>query len=249
MTRLTPLLTNLKTLDITYSKQETLLDTPETLPTSEPATPQIGYTVQNSDLPVLSFPPYKKVWVAFLLGAGKFPTAGTIYWRMKKNGANVASSSTSVSTNYYYTVCCFFNNVAVDDVLELALWSSVNGNNWDYKAFQIQVSRIIPTNKPRLLMPCAFTSLATHPQLTLGNPSSSVTNLYIYHLDKNIGNINTATTYECMYPKDTYGLCQIYYGDNYLPNSATVRTSSTYRPYYYRNYVPAQIRFRGVKID
>ncbi|MEM2263342.1 MAG: hypothetical protein QW160_03890 [Candidatus Bathyarchaeia archaeon] len=250
MTRLTPLLTSLTVLEITYSKQETLLGTPETLPTSEPATPQIGYTVQDSDLPLITPTPYSVKYVALLFGAGRCPTAATIYYRMKKNGASVKTGNASVSANNYYTWNCYFYDVKVGDVLELALWSSVSDSNWDYKAFQIQPSRIIPMSKLRLLMPCDFASLADQPVLTLGNPSSTSYSLYVCHDDVPLSTtINAAKRYSCLYAGDLMGLFRLNYGDYNNMNNAVSRTSASYRPYYYRNYVPAQIKFRCVRID
>jgi hypothetical protein len=250
MTRLNPIFTSLKTLNITYqTPQETLLGSPETLPTSEPATPQISYTVAQSDLPTLNMSPYQKKWVAVLIGAGKAVTAASISYRMKKNGASVASGAGSVSAGYYYTRHCFFYDVAVGDVLELALWSNQTDSNWDYKAYQIQVSRLILLNKPRLLAPCNFAALATHPVLTLGNPSSTTGSLYTYHIDQYFMTISGATSLDTIYPKNTYGMFRIYYGDYAYSNSSIVRTDAAYRPYYYRNYVPTQIIMRGVKTD
>jgi hypothetical protein len=250
MTRLNPAFTSLKTLNITYqTPQETLLGTPETLPTSEPGTPQIGYTVASDDLPTFNISPYQKNWVAIVIGAGKAVTAATIYWRMKKNGASVGTSSGSVSANNYYTIHAYFFDVAVGDVLELALWSNQTDSNWDYKAYQIQVSRLILLNTPRLLSPCNFAALATHPALTLGNPSYISGSLYPMHCDARLLLITSPASYDFLYPKNTYGMFQIYYGDYYYINTSSIRTSSTYRPYYYRNYVPTQIIMRGVKID
>jgi len=248
MGRVTPLYTSRKVLYITYrTPLETLLETPETLPTSEPDTPQISYTVTEDLLPTLSMQPYSKKWVACLYGAGRFTTAGTVYWRMKRNGASVASSSKSVSANYYYTVCAHFHNVNVGDVLELALWSSVSDSNWDYKALQIQVTRLIPFNKPRLFYKCSF-SLSSQPVLTLGNPSAAGTaSFYPYHDDKVLPSITTDTTYTFLYAGSTYGLFRIGRGDYSLANNADVSTHSSYRPYYLRNLVPAQIIFRGLR--
>jgi hypothetical protein len=250
MTRLNPIFTSLKTLNITYqTPQETLLGTPETLPTSEPATPQISYTVASGDLPTFNLSPYQKKWVAIVFGAGKAVSAASIYYRMKKNGATVNTGFYSVSAGNYYTLSCFFYDVAVGDVLELALWSTVSDSNWDYKAYQIQVSRLILLNKPRLLSPCNFAALTTHPALTLGTPSSSNYSFYPYHCDITLPSISAATSYDWLYAKGTYGMFRIYYGDYTNSNSTTCRTSATYRPYYYRNYVPTQIIVRGVKTD
>ena len=250
MTRLTPLLTSRKVLDITYqTPQETLLSTPETLPTSEPTTPQIGYTVAEAHLPTFSFKPYRPVWVAMVFGAGKFTTSGTLYWRMKRNGTSVATSSTSVSANTFYTCQAYFYNVSIGDVLELALWSSVSGSNWDYKAYQIQVTRLIPFNKPRLLSPCDFSTVGSQPYLSLGNPHVFGTGLlYPYHDDRALPS-TVGATYTSLYPKDTFGLYRIYRGDSINLNYADVLTHLTYRPCYYNHLVPTRIIMRGVRID
>jgi hypothetical protein len=50
------LYTDWQTLNITYKPaQETLLATPQTLPTSEPATPQISYTVETIHFPSIHY--------------------------------------------------------------------------------------------------------------------------------------------------------------------------------------------------
>jgi hypothetical protein len=250
MTRLNPIFTSLKTLNITYqTPQETLLATPETLPTSEPATPQIGYTVAGDHLPAFNMSVYQKIWIALVYGAGKFVTAGTVYWRMKKNGVSVSTGSASVSANVYYSVSAFFYNVAVGDVLELALWSNQTDSNWDYKAYQIQVTRLILMDKPRLLVPCNFANIVAQPVLTLGTPSAVTSTLIIYHLDKVLASISTPTVFESLQPKGTYGMFRAGRGDYTDADSAVVSSSATYRPLYYRNYVPTQIIMRGVKTD
>ena len=251
MTRITPALTSLKTLNITYqTPQETLLGTPETLPTSEPETPQISYTVAEDDLPSLSIIPCSKKWVAFVIGAGKVVTAATISYRMKKNGASVKTGTLSVTANYFYTIQAQFYDVAVGDVLELALWSNQTDSNWDYKAFCVQVTRVIPINNPRLLYPCNFAAPTSNPTLTLGNPYSiGAGTLTGYHLDLFTYSIGLAVNVESLYPKNTYGLFQISRGDSTGSNNVTTNTSATYRPYYMKNNVPSQIIFRGLRID
>lgn len=250
MTRLTPILTSLKTLNITYqTPQETLLSTPETLPTSEPATPQIGYTVQGSRLPSLSYKPYQAVYVALVFGAGKFVTTGTLYWNMKKNGVSVTTGSGTMTANYYYTLSAFFFDVNVGDVLELALWSSVTNSNWDYKALAICVSRIIPFAKIRILAPVTIADFVTYPILTLGNPGDySTSALYPLHDDYALPSITTTRTYDCLYCKSN-GLFRVGSGDYSYANTVQLRQSSSTRPYYYRNYLPTRISLRGVRTE
>ena len=251
MGRVTPLLTSRRVLNITYKTPlETLLSVPETLPTSEPVTPQIGYTVATIHLPTFDIPPYRKIWIACLYGAGYFPSAGVLYWRMKKNGVSVASGTASVPAGYYYTVNAFFYDVAVGDLLELALWSSVTDSNWDYKAYQVQVTRVILFNKPRLLFPCNFAVLSAQPFLSLGTPHVTVTvALYPCNDDKALTGITSGTVFTSLYVGDIYGIFRIGYGDYSTSNTAVVSTSPSYRPYYYRNYAPTQIIMRGLKTE
>lgn len=251
MTRLNPNFTSRKRLDITYpAPQETLLGTPEILPTTEPAAPQIGYTVQGSDLPTFSLSPYKKVWLAYVFGAGKAVTAATVSWRMKKNGVSVNSGNFSVAANTFYTVMAKFLDVNVGDVLELSLWSNQADSNWDYKAFCVVVTRLILMEKLRLLSPCSFAALADKPVLTLGNPSvATYTGFYIYHADTYLGGLVTgATTRAWLYAGDTYGVFRHWHGDYDAPNSVEARTSASYRPYYRRVWCPTQIVMRGVNV-
>ncbi len=251
MGRLTPIFTSRKLLNITYqSPSETLLPTPETLPTTEPATPQVGYIVGSGDLPAFGLSVYPKVWVALIFGAGKFVTAGTLSWRMKKNGSSVNTGTASVAANTFYTVNPRFYDIAVGDVLEIALWSNQTDSNYDYKAYQIQASRIIVMGKIRLLCPCNFSGVTPAPVLTQGNPSlSEQWGFYPYHCDTIILlNISSAKTFESLYAKDTYGILRLYYADYNTPNNAQVLTNATYRPRYNRNFVPTQIVCRGLII-
>jgi len=252
MVRATPVLTVRKVLNITYqSVQETLLGTPETLPTSEPATPQVGYTIASGDLPSFSITPYSKQWLAYIYVAGKFVTAGTLSWRMKKNGSSVRPGTASVAANTYYTISAFFSNPSVVDVLEIALWSNQTDSNWDYKAYKILFNRPILMNKPRLLLPCNFTGMDNRPVLTLGNPSVQATGVCIpYHDNKYLYyNFTSPTNFTSLYAGSTYGFMILQYGDYSKANDATANTHASYRPYYVRNAVPTQIVMRGVQVD
>ena len=249
MVRLTPALTSRKILNIAYAApQETLLATPVTLPTAEPAVPQIGYTVAAADLPAFNMGVYRRIFVAMVFGAGKATTAGRVYWRMKKNGVSVATGSGTVAANTFFTVNAYFYNVNVGDLLELALWSNVADTVWDYKAYNVQVTRLILMNKPRLLCPCNFTSVGSGPVLTLGSPSVYMMGpIDVYHVDEILPAITSARNYEIIYPKDVYGMFRISYGDAFNANSGALRTSTTSRPVYYMNYFPLQIVMRGVR--
>ncbi|MEM2389221.1 MAG: hypothetical protein QW215_03165 [Ignisphaera sp.] len=246
MTRLRPEIGSLKELTITMrTPHEELLSTPETLPTTEPSTSQIVYTVSEEDLPALSMGVYRVVWVAFVIGAGRFTTAGYVYWRMLRNGTSISTGNRGVSADYYYTVNTYFYDVKVGDVLELRLWSSVSDSVWDYRAFQIQPTRILPHARYRNLYGVSFDGFQAHPVLTLGNPSVYGTgSSTFYHTDIFTRTIGSAFTVGLLIPSPTYGLFRLSYGDYQTANYHIATTSASYRPYYYRNSLPTMIRFR-----
>ena len=251
MGTVTPLLTSRKILNITYqTPQETLLGTPETLPTTEPATPQIGCTVASADLPTFSITPYIKVFIAAMYGAGKFVTAGTVYWRTKKNSVSVATGSLAVTANTFYTVNAFFYDIAVGDVLEIALWSTVTDSNWDYKAYQIQVSRVVPIRQRNLKDP-TIQNFTQEPSLTLGNPSAAASYACIvWSSDKAHGSYSgVSPTFNLIYAGVTRGIFTDNFGDDRVGNSAEVKINATYRPYYESSRLPHGIVCRGLRID
>lgn len=251
MVRETPLLGSLKTCNITYqTPQETLQGTPTTLPTSEPGTPQIGYTVASGDLPTLSVIQVSLYYFALLYGAGKFVTAGTLSWRMKKNGASVATGTASVAANTYYTVNACFVGVAVGDLLELALWSNQTDSNWDYNAYFVACSRLKPFSKKTLLANVSIATPTVKPALTLGNPQ---VNNVLYSAKTWFNPAYGANQFAYGGPfvfyyfdcGTTYGMFQQYPEINLL-NAAVVYTNATYRPKYYCTYMVTQVSYRGV---
>jgi hypothetical protein len=223
---------------------ENLQTTPTSLPTTEPATSQWTKTLTNADFPTITPTPYNVAHVAcvYLAGKNTDTASQTVYWRMIKNGASVATGSASVSAGYYYTVNAFFLGVVAGDVIEVRLWASATTVNWDYDGFQIQPSRIVTTEA--LNSPCYtyFKNVIACPTLVKGSPSVyAFGSIYVQHLDQNLQAINYATGFDVLYPKATYCLYRLYYGDYANLNSAIVSTSASYRPYYYRNYVPLGI--------
>jgi hypothetical protein len=238
MGRVKPELSFLYDFYQTWSKQETLLATPETLPTTEPTDPQVSYTVASEDLPVFTFPPKKKVYTAQVVVAGRFVTAGTVYYMMLKNGNTVIAGSGSVSANYYWTWNCGFYDVAVGDVLAVKLWSSVTDSDWRHKGMTVMATRVAPF-LDRVYRNILY-SLNLAPAYTLGNPSGVNQGLRVIGMDTASywDNIVADKTYEVQYPKSTYGLYRLGTGDYTENNSAYLRTSSTYYPTYNRNYYP-----------
>ena len=108
--------------------QETYDAAGTALPTSEPATSQIIYTITSADLPVSTDKTASMKFTAFLYGGGKNngASSATVYYRVLKNGASIASASSAVNTNYYYTVNCYqLYDIKVGDVIEAFSQESV----------------------------------------------------------------------------------------------------------------------------
>jgi hypothetical protein len=253
MTRLSPLFTSLKTLNITYqTPQETLLGTPLTLPTSEPTDPQVAYTVQESDLPTFNVQPFSKVWLARVLAGGQFVTAGTLYWKMLKNGQSVASGSGSVSANYWWSCTGAFFDVQVGDVLALKLWSSVGDSKLDRYAFAVHVSRIKLFKTlwhKDVTIVCSGSS--TFQNFNAGSfGASGYTYVYNGHSGIYYGDYSstgfTLSGIALLSVVEPYGLIRVAFGDATMSNTANVGTRSSSPPNVYRFPVPTQIKCRGI---
>jgi hypothetical protein len=263
MTRLIPTIGSKKTFTVSYATpRESLESSPITLPTSEPADPQITWTVLDSDLPVITPKPFSVKYVACVYGAGKFVTTGTLYWRMTKNGTSVANGSASIAANTFYTVNAFFLDVLPGDVLGLKLWSSVSDSNWDYKAIFCYPTRFFPfplLNYKQILAKVKVwnsDSPTLFPTLTLGNPTPW-NPLYPWQLWTESGTQatvliggTTTVTFNIFSPHATYGVYRVgYYGDVGNANTASVQTDATYRPKYYRNYLNIKVECRPLRIE
>ena len=125
------------------------LDTPEALPTSEPATAQVSMTVASSHLATWSPFVLEHIDCAILYAAGQntSDSAITVYYRVEKNGASIATGSGSVPASNFYTWSHFrFPDVQVGDVLTCKLWASASGCNWRKKALVTWPSNIGPKN-------------------------------------------------------------------------------------------------------
>jgi hypothetical protein len=263
MTRLIPSIGSRKIFVITYATpRESLESTPITLPTTEPTDPQITWTVQDSDLPVFSVKPFSVKYIACVYGAGKFVTAGTLSWRMVKNGVSVATGTASVAANTFYTVNAFFLDVLPGDVLGLKLWSNQTDSNWDYKALFCYPTRFFPfpllnyKQIPAKVKIWNSDSPTLFPTLTLGNPTAWIANYpwggYIQNGSYLAWYIGTTDSFTFDYypPHATYGVYRLWYhGDQSNANTAVVQTDATYRPKYYRNYLNLKVECRPLRIE
>lgn len=238
-----------QTVEVTLATpREELLSTPEELPTSEPATSQIVYTIQESDLSIL---PSGAVctYTALLYGAGKNAggASATVYYRLLKNGASVQIGSSSVAAGYFYTVNCFnLCGVKVGDTVELRLWASAAGVNWDYKALAACPTRVKAWRDKQVLIDAGYSSTA-FPTLTLGTPVVGAAQDPLPHnYDNPYSRSYNTKAGEAFVPGPVKSMVAVFYGDN--SQSTVFQTHSTYRPLYFRNGVPTTFTFRRMPI-
>ena len=244
-----PLMYSPRTDSLSYpAAQETYDAAGTALPTSEPATSQIIYTITSADLPVSTDKTASMKFTAFLYGGGKNngASSATVYYRIVKNGASVATSSSSVNTNYYYTVNCYqLYDVKAGDVIEIRLWASAATVDYRYKAMSVVISRYVPGGiLGRLLLNFHYLSSGAGYQLTLSQGVSPIRmtagNVYIY-TDKTLFNSNhyLAIVFGDLYRHAAF-VCiqdkQFFHLQNGDSSQATsVLTSSVALPYYYAN--------------
>lgn len=243
-------LTSLKILKITYKAPYESTFTAVALPTTEPATPQVRYTVAEADLPTLNMTVESKVIAALMYAAGynAISSPVTLYWRMLKNGASVAVGSALVDASYSWTLNAYFYNVAVGDVLDIKLWASASGLYHRYKAWQMQLTRVkLLAALP--LVPFTVASLSNQPTLTQLYPYVKDTK-WVTSVHESGASLaySTAKTFNWWKQADLF---RIGYGD-LISNKADVNTfyseTVVYEPYYNRNVVPTEIRVRGLKL-
>lgn len=240
----------LKTFTTTFaSPRETLLGTPTALPTAEPASSQISFTVQASDLPTTSPAFISTKYTAILFSGGKNTDAAaqSVSWRVLKNSTSIATGTqSSIATNTFWTQTYYqFPSVVAGDVLEIRLWSSSANVNYDYYALVILPTQ--PSLGKSYINKDVNYSNFSFPSLTLGNPSYSLSyswDVYASNSSNVIGSNSGTLTFQAMGWSSTYNAGRLDYGDK---NTATgALTSSTYRPYYNRVTFPATITFREI---
>jgi hypothetical protein len=96
----------LETITVTAGTvQESLLGTPEDLPLTEPGTSQIIFTVQEANLPILSYGSCTNAGVISCSGRNLSGSYATIYYRILKNGSSAyTGSKTYISYSGYYNL-------------------------------------------------------------------------------------------------------------------------------------------------
>ena len=234
----------------------------DALPTSEPASAQITYTVAASDLPTLTAAiPYR--YIPFLYAYGQV-TGGTdrsISYRIELNGTSIATGNLgSVANNYYYCVYGWnwgANYVAVGDVLTLKLWASGAGAALTAHALIGHMNRPLYGKKQVVVWGAygganAFVLETTAGAPSFGNPYVEEGAYFSYPTDSTATTNNysilipTAGVPNAIMTRIDYGLYTMLYPDRFAgfyiaANAASARPTVIKRPILL-TYLPLNIK-------
>lgn len=244
---------SLKSFTLTQgTPRETLLGSPIILPTTEPTTSQVSWTIQQSDLPTIT-PSVSMGNAVNLIVAGKVgASASTVNYRILKNGVSVSTgSASSVSANYYWCHNHFrVNNVQVGDVLEVKSWASTSDCGLDFYALVLWPIQpeLYNRSKSPILKDVSFTVTGGASLVSSGLSIYSTAGMYIWPTTSTYAGIYTSSnvTYPTMIPFQNYYIYSLNYGEN--TTNYTYTTSNTTSRQYVKNCFPSQISFREIAL-
>jgi hypothetical protein len=239
-----------RTLTITYpTPREDLLEVPITIPTSEPGSPQITWTILEADMPALSgaaLTDITPIPAFFVGGTNDTTTPNVHYARLFKNGVEVGFTDRECDGEIFWTYSLYeFAGVAPGDVITLKLWADAEGLTYDYTALAVMVSRPNIAEDGDILFNVAYTGVTQYPSLTLGDPSMySITNDFLVTSgpfalalavsgDRTFGVISFDASFAFLFI--------LAFGDPLNVTTSVLALSDTTRPYYATNKVPTAV--------
>lgn len=229
--------------------RETLLGTALTLPTTEPATAQVSFTVQASDLPTIS-PSVPMLYNAALQASGKIgAVASVVSYRVLKNGVSVAQASgaSAVATQFWSHTHWRTFDVQVGDVLEIKYWAAQADVTLDFYGLIIYPSQPDITKRGTILKDLAITNMTTLPAFattfTVANSQSMV---FYPFAATNVNYTNSIAniTFLSILSNSTYGLFR--HSSPELNGAVTTQYVNATLRQMQKQYYPQNISFREV---
>ena len=239
-----------------YSKRETD-ETPVYVPTTEPGSPQVQYTILDSDMPVLGLD-WPSKYVVHLIGGCKNNDAALAHtiqfktFRWTGSWTLVDSGSQSVPANQYNTRMAYFggalNNVAVGDQYAISFWcADADKIDYRYKALAVMPTRL-GFDPRRVALQDLSVTVDYWPKLTGGSSPYVYTksSLYLYHGTEEFASwaaTPATNTFACILGHATYRVLRATYPDRTAGYSAG-QNHATRFPYYWTQIVPTALSFR-----
>jgi hypothetical protein len=215
---------SLKTFTITPpTAKETLLTGGSilTLPTTEPGTSQVIYTVQASDLPTIS-PNVPMKYNAALVCSGKVGAAASVInYRVLKNSVSVAQAAgaSALATQFWTHTHWRTFDVQVGDVLEVKYWAAQADVTLDFYGMHIIPSQP-DVSKRGTILKDLYLSTSTDPTFVVSTLGVATLQYYLSPFTAAGGTTNDITpgtandyTFLCICLNPTYGLFRIAGGE------------------------------------
>lgn len=247
----------LKTFNISLATPyENTLTTPQTLGTTTPtgaAAGDISYTIQQSDLPVISPNPLSVQYCAYLITSGLNATGSTVNlsFNVLKNGTSVITNQAqnNIANNNYWTHSHFrFPNVKVGDTIEAQTWSNIAGVTLNYYAVIIYPTSMQLTTAT-IVKELTYT-MNGNPTLAKSTSHAATTaSLLVYPSTNTSANIGASSGSLLFHAACINSSAVGYSGRLQNGDAGTGTNTSTntgYWPNYSQNAYPSQISFREI---
>lgn len=153
-----------------------------TLPTTEPATAQVSFTVQSSDLPTITGNAPMK-YNASLVCSGKIGVAASVInYRVLKNSVSVAQAAgASAAATQFWSHSHFRTfDVQVGDVLEVKYWAVQADVTLDFYGLIIYPSQPLVSKDGTILKDLAFGNTTTNPVFATATTVQAFSNYYTF---------------------------------------------------------------------
>jgi hypothetical protein len=235
--------------------RETLLATPLTLPTAEPATAQISFTIQETDLPTISPKVPMQYFVNPVVSGKVGAAASTIAYRILKNGANVATitpGASAAATQFWTHNHWRLPDVKVGDVIDIKYWAAQADVTLDFYGLVVYPSQPEVAKRGAILRKLTFSNPITAPNFVTAFTVNNTAGYYLNPTTPPAYNvIATNTNHPFEFPtiefNSTYGLFRHGVGEgNGLPQTAQYANATTRQQQ--KNWFPQNISFREIRI-
>lgn len=240
----------LKTYETTLATAREIVEsTPILLPTTSPSVPQVSFTIQSSDLPIIMPKPISVKYTGIVTVAGRNVSGSsqTINYDVLRNNISIATGSqTGVLDTYSWTHTHYrwSADLVVGDEIKVKVWATSENVNLDYYSIQVYPTQI---NVGKAYMNKDVEYTVQTGSLVMNNPFVQLSGSISIHPNTNATPayaVNGNITFKALGWNDSYNTGRVNYGD--VVNSSSTTAHATFRPFYIRNNYVKKITFREV---
>lgn len=229
--------------------RETLLGTALTLPTTEPATAQVSFTIQTSDLPTITGNALMKYNPALYISGKIGAVASVINYRVLKNGVSVAQAAgaSATATQFWAHTHWRTFDVQVGDVLDVKYWAAQADVTLDYYGLIVYPSQPEVSKRGTILKDLVLDSVTNGASfITSGVAANNSSNFFILPTTTTAVSVglNVLTSFPALIPNSSFGLFRNNAAD--LFGTATTQNINATTRQIQKQLYPQTISFREV---